>query len=177
MHDVERDGLGDVLIGEVAFALVEAGSDVSEDREVAGYPNVGERLLVCHVSTSQSAGRDAYGDVDGEVPATAVASGYRNFHWSEDMIKRKASPYRATIVWPIRGRPSVAVMHPSPQLLGFLCVDSPREGTFNEVLHVPTGEVFARALYSALRLYRETQDFTQPVAGSDGGRQLDQPRA
>jgi hypothetical protein len=105
---------------------------------------------------------------NNDLPA-AVASGYRNSHWSEDMIKRKAYPYRATVVWPIRGLPSVAAMHPSPQLLGFLCVDSPREGTFDEVLDVPTGEVFAHAMYSALRLYRETQAPTQPVAEPDGG--------
>lgn len=105
---------------------------------------------------------------NNDLPA-AVGQGYRNSHWSEEMIQRKTYPYQSTIVWPIAGLPSVAVQNPSAKLLGFLCVDSAAAGTFDEELDVPTGEVFAHAMYSALRLYRETQAPASPPSNQDGG--------
>lgn len=89
-----------------------------------------------------------------DLPAE-LARGYRNSHWDEDMIKRGDFPYRATIVWPVRGPgqgPGTGDL-----VLGFLSVDTDRTHVFDEAIDVSAGQAFAHALYSALYAYQEPE--------------------
>jgi len=100
-----------------------------------------------------------------------VGRGYVNSHWDRDLLKSGKYPYRSAVVWPVKG---VFVDDPNSgfePILGFLCVDSALEGTFDEALDVPTGRVLAHAMYSllvALRIAQETAA-TRQASSQPGG--------
>ena len=73
-----------------------------------------------------------------DLPAKAGSGAYNNSteHWQ--------SRYRATIVWPIRQ--SAGLTEGSPELLGFLCVDSLNRTPFSEEDDYPVGAMVADAL-------------------------------
>ncbi len=104
--------------------------------------------------------------ISNDLPAALGDEGYRNSHWSSDMIRRKDFPYRSTVVWPVRGRPVSDEPEPDWDIVGFLCVDSTSTDVFVEELDVSTGEAFAHALYSGMALYRAAVD---EVRGGDQG--------
>lgn len=81
----------------------------------------------------------------------AIPDGYRNSHFTEEVVATKRFPYVATIVWPVRG----AAPHDPDQwdLIGFLCVDSAQFGAFDPDVDVAPGAAFADALYSGLVNY------------------------
>jgi hypothetical protein len=84
----------------------------------------------------------------------AISDGYRNSHFTEDVVARRRFPYRATIVWPVRG----AVDDPDQwDLIGFVCVDSAQAGAFDPGVDVAPGAAFADALYSGLDTYLTAQ--------------------
>lgn len=81
----------------------------------------------------------------------ALAGGYRNSHFTDEVIASGKLPYLATMVWPVR-----APMAPDHwDLVGFLCVDSSYTGTFDATIDVAPGAAFAHALYSGLLRYRD----------------------
>ena len=101
-------------------------------------------------------------DLPAEIP-----KGYRNSHFTDDVIASGSFPYRATIVWPVRGRLGDPTRDVDRwEVIGFLCVDTLRTYTFDRELDVAPGEVCAHALYSGLRRFRENQ--SSPRAGNAG---------
>jgi hypothetical protein len=89
-----------------------------------------------------------------------LPKGYRNSHWTSDVIESKCFPYVATIVWPIRKSlpkmgQSVGALHEDHDILGYLCVDSSTKNVFEERYDFGLGAAFADTLYSLLRTWRE----------------------
>ncbi|MGY1985440.1 hypothetical protein ACI792_04375 [Blastococcus sp. SYSU DS0669] len=87
-----------------------------------------------------------------------VGQGYVNSHWDRNLLRSGKYPYRSTIVWPVKG---VFVDQPHSgfePMLGFLCVDSADEGTFDEGVDVPAGRVLAHGFYSLLAVLRTAQE-------------------
>ncbi len=105
-----------------------------------------------------------------------VGRGYVNSHWDRDLLRSGKYPYRSTVVWPVKG---VFVDEPNSgfePILGFLCVDSAVEDTFDEALDVPTGRALAHAFYSLLVVLRTAQEAeakqqaTSQPGGADAAR-------
>lgn len=99
-----------------------------------------------------------------DLPAQ-LALGYRNSHFSDRVIASGEYPYRATIVWPVRGR-----VEGSPdawEVIGFVCVDTPLARVFDRAIDVAPGAAFAHALYSGLERFR--QHAMQAGPRPDGG--------
>ncbi len=86
----------------------------------------------------------------------ALAQGYRNSHFTDEVIKDGTFPYLATIVWPVRGRTAGSSID-QWDLIGFLCIDSGHSGAFDEAVDVAPGIAFSHALYSGLLKYRNDQ--------------------
>ncbi len=107
-------------------------------------------------------------DLPAEIPR-----GYRNSHFTEEVVASGDFPYRATIVWPVRGRITSGTAQVTRwEVIGFLCVDTLRADTFHRETDVAPGEACAHALYSGLLRYRENQ--ADPPHG--GNRKDRRPR-
>ncbi|MGI5499802.1 hypothetical protein [Lentzea sp. CA-135723] len=92
-----------------------------------------------------------------DLPAE-LANGYQNSHWDSATIKSGDFRYRSAIVWPIaRARPLGTQNHERREVIGFLCVDTPAVGAFNETFDVPIGTAFCGVLHLALHRFRASQ--------------------
>lgn len=90
-----------------------------------------------------------------DLPA-ALGSDYRNSHFTDEVVAADEFPYRATIVWPVRGR--VPDDPDSWDVIGFVCVDTRRENAFDRGLDVAPGAAFCHTLYSGLLRLRQIRD-------------------
>lgn len=85
-----------------------------------------------------------------------LKKGYQNSHWDEHTIETNAFSYRATIVWPIGRSRNLDRRAPQKrEVIGFLCVDTPATGIFNETYDVPLGAAFSQALHLTLLRFRD----------------------
>jgi hypothetical protein len=104
-----------------------------------------------------------------------LAKGYRNSHWTEDVIREERFQYRSAVVWPIRKRRSTTdadAIHAKQDIFGYLCVDSMARAPFRERYDKPLGAAFADMLYPLLiSLYRQ-QEKEQEMAATitDNGK-------
>lgn len=85
--------------------------------------------------------------------------GYINSHYTREQLASGEPPYRSVLVWPIRAS-SVSHGATDVHLLGFLCVDSPEVGTFQEGRDVSPGEIFSHTLYSSMTLYKRAKEIS-----------------
>lgn len=85
--------------------------------------------------------------------------GYRNSHWSPEMVAKRKIDYLSAFVWPIRktlppsGPPGTTATC-TQDLLGFLCVDSRSRGIFLERYDFHLGAAYADTLYSFIKSWR-----------------------
>lgn len=98
--------------------------------------------------------------------------GYKNSHWTPEMIERKEYKYVSTIVWPIRKTlkapvPEIHPFHERHDCLGFLCVDSLARGAFRKRFDVWVGAAYADVLYAVLKGWKESTitELAEPSAG------------
>lgn len=73
--------------------------------------------------------------------------GYKNSHYTAEEMQRGDMIYAATIVWPIRKKSETD----TPDLIGFLCVDSKTPCVFDNNYDVEIGAGYADALYMLLK--------------------------
>lgn len=84
-----------------------------------------------------------------------LAQGYRNSHWTDEVIRNKSFDYLATIVWPIeQGATSPYDKAEQREIIGFLCIDTLTKGAFVKTYDEALGASFSRALYLALHRFR-----------------------
>jgi hypothetical protein len=93
--------------------------------------------------------------MSNDLPADRINKGYKNSHWTEEVIENDAFEYRATIVWPIdRAAPDSMDGKDAREIIGFLCVDTLQTGAFHDTYDVAIGAAFSQALHLALHRYR-----------------------
>lgn len=112
----------------------------------------------------------------GQNLVAMLRQGYRNSHWTEDVIKDERFSYRGAVVWPIRKRfrreDKSPRMHPDQDIFGFLCVDTMSRNVFRERYDFAVGAAVADELYPLLTtLYRDQQaaSAARPTVGAQGG--------
>lgn len=82
-----------------------------------------------------------------------LVKGYRNSHFTKEVLDATGFPYLSTLVWPIYGPKEV--VGSTYDVVGFLCVDTKEAESFDEQNDVHIGQTMAALWFLALQRYSQ----------------------